>query len=108
MTRELYSVTGPVDLPMVAGELRAAVVGYTGVNRVGSDVAVYADDTQDRTAVQAILDAHTPPAFGPLEPVGVLATLLVVVGTLDLADASNAVSEEPAHLEHEALAWSVG
>jgi hypothetical protein len=45
------------------------------------------------------------PLFPPLDPTGALATLLVVVGTLDLGDAANAIHEEPAHLEHEALAW---
>jgi len=37
-----------------------------------------------------------------------LATLLVVEGVVALADASNAIREEPAHLVHEAEAWGLG
>jgi hypothetical protein len=52
-------------------------------------------------------DVPVDPPFEALDSIGSLATLLVVVGTLDLEDAANAIHEEPAHLEHEALAWSV-
>ena len=48
------------------------------------------------------------PPFPPLDSTGALATLLVVEGVLPLSDAANAIHEEPAHLEHEAQAWSVG
>jgi hypothetical protein len=37
-----------------------------------------------------------------------LATLLAVTEVLTVTDAANAVGEEAAHLEHEALSWSVG
>ena len=48
------------------------------------------------------------PQFAPLDATGALATLLVVAGALSLQDAANAIHEEPQHLEHEALAWSLG
>ena len=48
------------------------------------------------------------PAYLPLDAAGALATLLVVVGILDLGDASAAVGREPNHLIHEAQAWSLG
>ena len=53
------------------------------------------------------LELDTGPLFAPLEGAAVLATLLVVVGVLTLADAAAAVHEEPAHLIHEAESWSV-
>ena len=48
------------------------------------------------------------PVYLPLDAVGALATLLVVVGVLELQDAANAIHGEPAHLEHEAQAWVFG
>lgn len=42
----------------------------------------------------------------PLNPVGSLATLLVVVGTLDVQDAANAVGLTPDDLIAEAQAWA--
>ena len=58
---------------------------------------------------QAFIDEQDfDPIFPPLDSTGALATLLVVVGALDLEDAANAIHEEPAHLEHEALAWGIG
>ena len=54
------------------------------------------------------LTVPVEPAVPPLDTTGALATLLVVDGVLPLSDAANAIREEPAHLEHEALAWSVG
>lgn len=47
------------------------------------------------------------PQYPPLDPTGALATLLVVEGVLPLTDAANAIHEEPAHLVHEAEAWSL-
>ena len=43
----------------------------------------------------------------PLEPVGALATLLAVTGTLTVEDAANAVGLTPADLIAEAEAWNV-
>lgn len=45
-------------------------------------------------------------APAPLDAVGVLATLLVVNGSLSAEDAAAAVGVSPDHLVHEALAWS--
>jgi hypothetical protein len=58
---------------------------------------------------QAFLDLQIPdPLYAPLDSTGTLATLLVVVGTLDLQDAANAIHEEPSHLIHEAESWALG
>jgi hypothetical protein len=57
---------------------------------------------------QAFRDLQTPdPPYAPLDATGALATLLVVVGVLDIDDAANAIHEQPAHLEHEAQAWAL-
>jgi hypothetical protein len=42
----------------------------------------------------------------PLDKIEVLATLLVVVGVLDIGDAGNAVGVTPEHLIAEAEAWA--
>lgn len=73
--------------------------GTFTVTRYAADGTVISTDT---------LTVPVEPAFPPLDPTGALATLLVVEGVLPLGDAANAIHEEPAHLEHEALAWSVG
>ena len=46
-------------------------------------------------------------SYPPLDSAGALATLLVVLELVPLADASNAIGEEPDHLIAEAEAWSV-
>ena len=47
-------------------------------------------------------------AYPPLDHTGALATLLVVLELVPLADASNAIGEEPDHIVAEAQAWSLG
>jgi hypothetical protein len=47
------------------------------------------------------------PEPSPLDPVGALATLLVVTGTLELADAAAVVQLPEAALVAEAEAWSL-
>jgi hypothetical protein len=44
----------------------------------------------------------------PLDPTGALATLLAVVGTLDVDDAANAVGLTADDLVAEAQAWAMG
>ena len=60
------------------------------------------------TSTETITGLPIVPPFSPLDATGALATLLVVEGVVSLQDAANALHEEPAHLEHEALAWGVG
>ena len=55
-----------------------------------------------------VITGLPPFQYPPLDPTGALATLLVVENVLALADASNAIQEEPAHLIAEAEAWSLG
>jgi hypothetical protein len=47
------------------------------------------------------------PEWPPLDSPGVLATLLVVVGALELGDAAAALHTAPEHLIHEATAWTL-
>ncbi len=64
-----------------------------------------ADGTVDSVVTVSGIPAE--PLFPPLDPTGALATLLVVVGTLDIGDAAAAIGEEPSHLVHEAQAWQI-
>lgn len=56
----------------------------------------------------AVHTVEVPDApYPPLDPTGALATLLVVLNVVPLADAANAIHEEQAHLVAEAEAWSL-
>jgi hypothetical protein len=77
-------------------------------NNDGTAVRTLYNDDGSVKSVINMTDVPVDPPFEALDSIGSLATLLVVVGTLDLEDAANAIHEEPAHLEHEALAWSLG
>jgi len=81
----------------------------TGVNN-GDGTFTVTNYAADGTVVgtETLTGLPVEPLYPPLDATGALATLLVVEGVLPLVDASNAIHEEPAHLEHEALAWSVG
>ncbi len=108
MIRELYTMPAHVHWDLLDAELRAAgVSGYRGTNQVDSSVAVYTEGAQDTTAVGAVVSAHTPPTFPPLDPLGRMATLSAILHA-DVADWANASGIPAEHLEHEALAWSLG
>lgn len=70
-------------------------------------------ETESLDAAIAAFDAMAPGDWTepvrtePLDPVGALATLLVVVGTLDVQDAANAVGLTPDDLIAEAQAWAI-
>jgi hypothetical protein len=49
-----------------------------------------------------------PLIYPPLDTVGALTTLLVVLDIITLEDGANVIHEEPAHLVAEAQAWSIG
>lgn len=55
---------------------------------------------------QQIAIAGEPVAPTPLDPTGALATLLAVVGAVDVNDAANAVSLTADDLVTEAQAWA--
>lgn len=59
-------------------------------------------------ATENLVGLPVNPLWPSLDSTGALATLLVVEGVLPLADAANAIHEEPEHLVHEAEAWSLG
>lgn len=58
----------------------------------------------EATAAEALTEAQRQ---RPLDPVGALATLLVVVGALNVVDAANAVQSSPEDLVAEAQAWAI-
>ena len=108
MIRVLYPYPGPVDFGLLVSELRAVDATVIDANDVGGLVAVYTPDAQDETALGAVVAAHGgPQQYPPLNEAGALATLLVVLNLVPLADAANAIHEEPAHLVAEAEAWSL-
>lgn len=112
MERYLFNPPATVEWGALASELRGAVPGFVDTNDVDGQVAVYTEGlltSGDQLAASVTISNHNgPPPYPPLDTTGALATLLVVEGVLPLADAANAIGEEPGHLEHEALAWSVG
>lgn len=108
MIRTLYPYpAGPSDLGLLLDQLRAVDPTVVACNDVAGQVAVYAPGVVDEQALGAVVAAHVPPAFPPLDIVGRMATLSAVLHD-DAQDWSNATSIPVAHLEHEALAWSLG
>jgi hypothetical protein len=57
---------------------------------------------------QLLRTVEVPNVPSPLDPTGTLATLLAVVGTLDVDDAANAVGLTADDLVAEAQAWAMG
>jgi len=110
--RYLFDPPAAVDWAALSTDLQTAVPGFIATNDVAGQIAVYTDQpltAGDQLAASVTISNHNgPPIYPPLDTTGALATLLVVEGVLPLQDAANAIREEPAHLEHEALAWSVG
>jgi hypothetical protein len=65
------------------------------------------DPTKPNKNVVNISEYPDPPQT-PLDPVGALATLLAVVGSITVEDAANVVGLTPADLVAEAQAWAAG
>lgn len=108
MIRTLYPYpAGPSDLGLLLDELRAVEPTVVACNDVGGLVGVYTPGAQDEQALGAVVAAHAPPAFPPLDPLGRMATLSAILHD-DVADWANASGYSAEHLEHEALAWSLG
>jgi hypothetical protein len=74
--------------------------GTFTVTRYASDGTIVSVDTLTGLPIE--------PLYPPLDPTGALATLLVVLNVVPLADAANAIHEEQAHPVAEAEAWSLG
>lgn len=65
-------------------------------------------DKHDHPLHNIIEDIQIPdPPATPLDPIGSLATLLVVAGAVTLQDGANAVGLAPEQLVSEAQAWHV-
>jgi len=96
-----------VALGLNYSHLREDMSREIGVNN-GDGTFTVTSYAPDGTVVSVeTLTVPIEPPFPSLDPVGALATLLVVEGVLPLQDAANAIHEEPAHLEHEAQAWGL-
>jgi hypothetical protein len=74
--------------------------GTGTINRYNQDGSI--DETEELSGLVI------QPEFVPLDSVGALATLLVVLNLIPLEDAANVIHEQPEHLIAEALAWSLG
>jgi hypothetical protein len=108
MIRTLYPHPAEgLDLGVLLGELRSVDPTVVATNTVGDEVAVYAPGVVDEQALGAVVAAHAPPAFPPLDALGRMATLSAVLHD-DVGDWANASGIPAAHLVHEALAWSLG
>lgn len=64
------------------------------------------DPTKPDNNLIEVREVEDPPPVA-LDPVGALATLLAVTGTLDVQDAANAVRLSPDDLVAEAQAWAI-
>lgn len=107
MNRTLYPYPGPVDFGLLVAELRAVDPTVVDANDVAGQIAVYTPDTPDEQALGAVVAAHAPPAFPPLDALGRMATLSAVLHD-DVGDWANASGIPAEHLVHEAEAWSLG
>jgi hypothetical protein len=68
---------------------------------------LYDPQTGEVTDTMVVTGLPVTPPFEPLDSAGALATLMVVVGVLDIDDAAHALREPTARLVHEAEAWAV-
>lgn len=108
MIRTLFPMPAAVDWSQLTNELAAVVTGFRGCNQVDNMVAVYtAAELTDEPATAAVVANHTVPTWPALDTVGRMATLSAILHN-DAQDWSNATGIPVAHLEHEALAWSLG
>lgn len=113
MIRTLFEAPASIDWPFLEKEIRQVCSDLVAVNEVNGQVAVYCQDTpsqQEIGEIDSVISLHDPLSipFPPLDPIGALATLLVVLELVPLQDAANAIHEEPDHLVAEAQAWTVG
>jgi hypothetical protein len=112
MIRTLYTLPTTIDWVVLANEIGSVVPDLRGVNQSEGQVAVYTDTEPDETlvaAVAAVVAAHTPPPYPPLDPVGRMATLAVITfGDETAQDWARAAGYEVGHLVHEAQAWALG
>jgi hypothetical protein len=113
MIRTLFQAPASIDWQHLREQISLVCSDLVAVNDVSGQVAVYCSSSpsqQEIADIGAVVAAHDPSSmpFPPLDPIGALATLLVVLELVPLADASNAIHEEPEHLVAEAQAWSIG
>lgn len=69
-------------------------------------VTVYDPDTGEPVTTTGVTGLEVKPPYPPLDPTGVVVTLLVVEQVLTLEVGAAALRVEPDHLQHEALAWA--
>lgn len=76
-------------------------------NRDGTGSEINYDEDENITSEVALSNLPIP-SYPPLDEIGALATLLVVLDIIPIQDAANVIHEEPEHLIAEAQAWSLG
>ena len=113
MIRTIYNAPTDINWSYLESQIRSVRADLISVNEVNGQVAVYFDTElteQEDLDIENIVTSHDPSTapYPPLDSTGALATLLVVLDLVPLADASNAIKEEPEHLIAEAQAWSLG
>ena len=113
MIRTLFEKPGTINWTFLEKEIREVCSELLHVNEVNGQIAIYCESQPDQTEINQIANVvglHNPlnAPFEPMDPVGALATLLVVLDLVTLEDASAALHEEPEHLVAEATAWSLG
>ena len=113
MIRNLFQAPQSFDLKFLEKEIRTVCSDLIAVNESSGQIAVYCVSQPDQNEISAIqnkIDLHNPSnaPFEPLDPVGALTTLLVVLNVIPLEDGANVIHEEPEHLVAEAQAWSLG
>lgn len=112
MIRKLYSSPASIDWDYLNSEIKNQYPSLITINDVNGQVAVYFEEDiteSEDQAISSIVSSHdsSMAPYPPLDHTGALATLLVVLELVPLADASNAIGEEPEHLIAEATAWSL-
>jgi hypothetical protein len=112
MIRTLFQAPASIDWDFLRKEISDVCSDLIAVNDVSGQVAVYCSSSpsqQEVNDIAAVVSAHDPSSipFPPLDPIGALTTLLVVLNVIPLEDGANVINEEPAHLIAEAEAWSL-
>ena len=112
MIRNLFQAPQSFDLKFLEKEIITVCSDLIAVNESSGQIAVYCESQPDENellAIQNKINLHNPSnaPFEPLDSIGALTTLLVVLNVIPLEDGANVIQEEPAHLIAEAEAWSI-
>jgi hypothetical protein len=112
MIRTLFQAPVSIDWDFLKKEISEVCSDLLAINDVSGQVAVYCASSPSQQEIQdiaAVISSHDPSSipFPPLDEIGALTTLLVVLNIITLEDGAHVIHEEPEHLIAEAEAWSV-